>query len=80
MLPKRSSVRSTQRRAASSSTACAPTAERLLADLRRGGFGRLLLAGGEHHVGAGGRQLLGDRQPDSARGAGDDRGSAGQVQ
>jgi hypothetical protein len=64
-------VRSTQRRA---------DADGLLADLRRGLVGRLLLAGGQHHIGASGGQLLGDRQPDSARGAGDDRGAAGQIQ
>ena len=55
-------------------------AEGLLTDLRRGLVGGFLLARGEHHVGARGGQLLGDRQPDPARGAGDDRGAAGQIQ
>ena len=51
-----------------------------LADLLSRRLGRLLLAGGQHDIGAGGGQLLGDRQADSARGAGDYRGAAGQVQ
>ena len=54
--------------------------QRMLTDLRRGRIGRLLLTGGKHHICTGGSQLLGDRQADSARGAGDDRGAAGQVQ
>ena len=55
-------------------------ADGLAGDLRRGLFRRFLCAGGKDDVGAIGRELLCDRQPDSARASGDDRGTAGEVQ
>ena len=54
-------------------------ADRAAADLFGRGVGAFLLTGGEHHVRAVGGQSLRNGQPDTPRGAGDDRGSAGQV-
>ncbi len=56
-------IESTQRKACSSSTACART----IADVRRNLVRQLLPACGEHHMGAGGCQLLGWRSPMSRR-------------
>jgi hypothetical protein len=55
-------------------------AEGVATDLRRCRVGALLLAGGEHHIRPSVSKSLRDRQPDSPRGPGDDRGAAGQVQ
>ena len=78
-LPKRSSVRSTQRPRGVLVDGVRADAQGPVTDLRRGLLGGLLFAGGEHHIGAVGGQLLGDRQADSPRGAGDDCGAAGQI-
>ena len=54
-------------------------ADRVAGDLSRGCVRRLLLAGGQYHIGAGCGEPLRDREADAARGAGDDRGAAGEM-